>query len=493
MKNFIQTIKGISAEKLIHQFAEISVDMCKKQEYLRDIDVPIIQGNMKRIMTVQLSAWDIHGIQYHAICNSNDYRNSITVYTAGQIVDMYRQFENQESPAEELQKADLSGVFKILFGLVSEQLPFQNMGWIYENFNRNYHILVASDKVNRNLKIGLEQIIRENFGWSIDEYISVQLIVYWLCMQHCDPLTAPEKIYRKQNETVLTKENIEKYIKYYSCSYGDVRHSPIKKQIFYSRPFIHTDKSGVYIASNCYLVFWMISNSLYWLIRDYYNDLGSQEFVNAFGTMFEDYLKELAGKHFQPEQWRVIPIMKKKSADFYFDLEDAILVIEQKASLIRISAKQQTPDLNALNNFFANAITGAYKQIQATCSEIKLSKPIIKIILLYETIENTHLIEAALPEIFGTDDSCYIMTILELEILFHLWSTDKDKCLELLLKMLSGKKEDTMHSCSISKIYKDMGLYALHGIARELDYFEKALENLGKELDKTYEELEVKQ
>lgn len=485
MKSFIQTIKGISAENLIYQFAEMSIDMCKKQEYLRGVDVPIVQGNIKRIMTVQLSAWDIHGIQYHAICNSNDYRNSITPYTVGQIVNLYRQFENQESPAEDLRKADLSGVFKILFGMVSEQSPFQNMGWIYENFNRNYHILVASDKVNRNLRVSLEQIIREKFGWSIDEYISVQLIVYWLCMQHCDPLTAPEKIYRKQNDTILTKENIEKYIKYYSCDYSDVRRSLIKKQIFYSKPFIHTDKLGAYIASNCYLVFWVISNSLYWLMRDYYNDLGSQEFVNAFGTMFEDYLKELAGKHFLPEQWKVIPITKKKSADFYFDLKDAILVIEQKSSLIRLSVKQQTPDLDALNKFITNAITEAYKQIQATCSEIKLSKPIIKIILLYETIENTAMIEAALPEIFETDDSCYIMTILELEIMFHLWSTDKDKCLELLQKMMAGKKEDAMHSCSISKIYKGMGLYALHGIARELNYFETALENLGKELGKT--------
>ena len=485
MKNFIQTIKGISTEKLIHQFAEISIDMCKKQEYLHDIDVPIFQGFVRRVMTVKLSAWDIHGIQYHAICNSNDYRNSITDYTIGQIVDLYRQFENEESPAEDLRKADLSGVFKILFGMVSEQLPFQNMGWIYENFNRNFHILVASDKVNRNLKIGLEQIIIEKFGWSINEYISVQLIVYWLCMQHSDPLTAQEEIYRKQNDTVLTKKNIEKYIKYYSCNYGDVRHSPIKKQIFYSKPFIHTDKSGTYIASNCYLVLWMISNSVYWLMRDYYNDLGSQEFVNAFGIMFEDYLKELAGKHFLPEQWKVIPTIKKKSADFYFDLEDAILVIEQKSSLIRLSVKQQTPDLDALNKFFANAITEAYKQIQATCTEIKLSKPIIKIILLYETIENISLIEAALPEVFGIDDSCYIMTILELDIMFHLWSTDRDRCLELLQKMMTGKKEEAMHSCSISKIYSDMGLYTLHGIARELNYFQIALENLGKELGKT--------
>lgn len=486
MKNFIQTIKGISAEKLIHHFAEISVDMCKKQEYLRDVDVQFFQGNVRRSMRVTLSAWDIHGIQYHVICNSNDYRNSISVYTIGQIVNLYRRFEDQESPAEALKEADLSGVFKILFGLISEQLPFQNMGWIFENFNRNYHILVSSDKINRNLTFSLEQIIREKFGWSISEYLSVQLIVYWLCMQHCNPLTAPESMYKKKNDTVLTKENIRKFIVYYSCNYKDVRTSPMKKQLFYSRPFIHTDKSKAYIASNCYLVSWMISNSLYWLMRDYYNELGSQEFVNAFGVMFEDYLKELAEKHFSPEQWNVIPRAKKKSADFYFDLNDAILVIEQKSSLIRLSAKQQTSNLEVLNKFITTAIIGAYGQIQATCEEIDSSKPVLKIILLYEMIENTGLIEMSVPEIFGTNDKCYIMTIWELEIMFHLWSTDRAKCLELLQKMLTGKQNDDIGGCSITKIYKEMGLYALHGIAGELDYFQMQLENLRKELDANF-------
>ncbi len=483
MKSFIQTIKGISAEKLIHQFAEISVDMCRKQEYLREVNVQFFQGNVRRSMTVNLSAWDIHGIQYHVICNSNDYRNSNSVYTIGQIVNLYRIFEDQESPAEDLREADLSGVFKILFGLISEQLPFQNMGWIYENFNRNYHILVSSDKINRNLTISLEQIIREKFGWSISEYLSVQLIIYWLCMQHCDPLTAPESMYRKKNDTVLTKENIRKFIVYYSCNYRDVRASPIKKQLFYSRPFIYTDKSEEYIASNCYLVFWMVSNSLYWLMRDYYNELGSQEFVNAFGAMFEDYLKELAVKHFSPEQWNAIPRANKKSADFYFDLNDVILVIEQKSSLIRLSAKQQTSNLEALNKFITTTIIGAYRQIQATCAEINSSKPILKIILLYEMIENTGLIEMSVPEIFGVDDKCYILTILELEIMFHLWSTDRDRCLELLQKMLTGKQDNEMRGCSVTKIYREMGLYALHGIARELDYFQIQLENLKKELD----------
>ena len=77
------------------------------------------------------------------------------------------------------------------------------------------------------------------------------------------------------------------------------------------------------------------------------------------------------------------------------------------------------------------------------------------------------------------------MTILELEIMFYLWSTDRSRCLELLQKMITGKREDPMHSCSISIIFNNMGLYVLHGISREHNYFEIALKNLGKELGMT--------
>ena len=204
--------------------------------------------------------------------------------------------------------------------------------------------------------------------------------------------------------------------------------------------------------------------------------------------MFEDYLKELSEKYFSKDQWHVIPLSNKKntkSADFYFDLGDAIFIIEQKSSLIRLTAKQQVPDLNALNKFISNTLVEAYEQIQSTCKQLNISKPIIKVILLYETIPNIGLIETAVPEIFEKDDNCYIMTILEVEILFYLWLVDKKKCSELIQKMIISKKGDILHSGNITKIYKDMNLYALHGIGRELTYFQSALENLGKELGKS--------
>lgn len=38
----------------------------------------------------------------------------------------------------------------------------------------------------------------------------------------------------------------------------------------------------------------IVGNGLYWLVRDYYLKHGSQKFVNTFGLIFEDYIKDLA-------------------------------------------------------------------------------------------------------------------------------------------------------------------------------------------------------
>lgn len=64
------------------------------------------------------------------------------------------------------------------------------------------------------------------------------LILFWLCTQHPEPLSAPEELYMKTSNTVLKKGNLKKIVDHYSCSYFDIRQSSLKKQILYSKPFI---------------------------------------------------------------------------------------------------------------------------------------------------------------------------------------------------------------------------------------------------------------
>ena len=44
------------------------------------------------------------------------------------------------------------------------------------------------------------------------------------------------------------------------------------KQIFYSKPFVITQKKREKLAVSIYLVQMMLADGLYWLIRDYYHN-----------------------------------------------------------------------------------------------------------------------------------------------------------------------------------------------------------------------------
>lgn len=71
----------------------------------------------------------------------------------GTIVNLYRGYENEHSNSEYLKEADLSEVFKFVMGMTYEQFKYQNIAWSIQNFCRNYHILVGSKNINREMLI----------------------------------------------------------------------------------------------------------------------------------------------------------------------------------------------------------------------------------------------------------------------------------------------------------------------------------------------------
>lgn len=486
MKDLISVLKRVSPEWLIYTFSEISIEMFKKQEWTRTFEVPILyHGQFPRILNIPLSAWDIQAVECLSICNSNDYRHPDKPYSIGQIIDLYRNYENEHSIPKWFD-TEPNSAFYFLFGMTMEQFLYQNQSWIFEMYNRNYHILIASTNIARELPVSLEEIIQERFNCSIQEFNALLLTVFWLCMQHPDPLSAPEALYKKKQNSVLFKANVQRFIEYYSCNYAEIRGSKIGKLLFYSKPFIKTERHQSYLASNCYLVAMMIANSMYWLIRDYYQEQGSQVFVNRFGYMFEDYLKELAAEYCSPDQWSVIPQGKRKGADFVFDFGGAKMIIEQKSALISLLGKQQVPDLKALERYKSN-ILEAHEQLNNTYQEliahVSDKKPIIKIILLYENITNLGLAEQAVDDTFEKDRLCFISTIAEFEILLHLWRDDMSTFTKVLTAMLNNKSTPPYGRVNITKIFMDMDLYRFYHFTGERDYFQNAMNDLKNELN----------
>ena len=455
MKDFEGFIKNYATRDFIYFFAEKSIEIYKNQVEKLDehlvcnITFPlnIIQhGFIHKQAKVMLSAWDIPNMAYLSITNSNDYRNDImTEQLAGRVVNLYRGYENKHSGSEYIGNNGLPSIFKYL------------MGMSYEQFN-------------------------ELFGLTAEELLAVEWIIWWLCSIHPDPLSAPEELYRKKENSILTKKNLERVISYYSVTYEQVRNSSLRKQIFYNKPFVITQKTKETIAVSFYLVQMMIADGLYWLIRDYYhNNHWGTKFIIAFGEMFEDYFEELAGLYLPKNSWHKIPEERKKSADYYVEVDEAVFLFELKSGLLGLGAKQQVPDVGQIDIFYNRNIKEAYEQLKASEQEYKGEKPVIKVFLLYESMTNTQMIVGSLPEIFEQDPRCYIMTIDDLEMLLATYKKDKSRFDDVVKALVENKRggNDYKSVLEILNIYQAVG--DMHFIG-ERDYFNKIAEKLKKEL-----------
>ena len=99
-------------------------------------------------------------------------------------------------------------------GMSYEQFKYANPAWIYQNYNRNYHMLIGSPNINREKIVDINVITNELFGLTAEELLAVEWIIWWLCSIHPDPLSAPEELYRKKENSILTKKNLERVISY---------------------------------------------------------------------------------------------------------------------------------------------------------------------------------------------------------------------------------------------------------------------------------------
>ena len=493
MKDFVSFIKNYSTRDFIYFFSQLSIELYKNQQNMSEDELKfsmtfplnvILHGFIHRQVQVRLSAWDIQNMAYISIVNANDHRKEVMIREkAGIVVNLYRGYENEHSNSEYLKDAKWPDICKFMMGMSYEQFKYQNLEWTYQNFSRNYHILLGSSKINRNKIIDINEITKKVFDMNVEEYMINLLYLLWLCSKRPDPLGAEEDLYKHGVNSIITKENLEKIINHYSVTYDDVRKSSIQKQLFYSKPFVITQKHKEPIMVSIYLVQMLMGDGLYWLIRDYYckNGMGLG-FINAFGTMFEEYFMELADTYLTEDMWYKIPEHEKKSADFFVEFDDMVCLFELKSGLLGINAKQQTPDVQQIDIFYERNILEAYKQLDMSEKEYKGQKPVIKIFLLYETMTNTQMVMASLPEIFVYDSRYYIMTIEDLEMMLATYKKDKEK-FKKVEKTLIANRNSSDEFISVLQILNDCGAIGDMHFIEDRDYFMKIAKRMESELE----------
>lgn len=486
MTDFITYIRRFSTRDILYYFSQLSIEIYNWQMKHNDEGVscamPInlevkYSEFIKKEISVLVTAWDIHAMSYLSIIHSNDYRNEkFGRKNLGFIIDLYRGYENEHSGSEYIRENSLANVFKFLAGMTYEQFKFQNLSWILQTFNRNYHIFLASGMIDRDGLVSLNEITNEKFGLDVDEFLVIELIIWWLCMKRPDPLGESEQVYRKTTDSILTKDNIRKVLDYYSLTYEEVRMDVFGKQCFYRKPFVVTNRSKEYISISRYLVEMQMADALYWLIRDYYKDK-AQVFPNKFGEMFEAYVKELLGLYLPLGSWKKIPEQKEGSADFYVEIENTIILFEVKSGIMGIKGKQQNPDVDQIDAYITRNIKKAYQQLCKSEKAYMGKKKFIKVILIYETIMNEHIMQIATPEIFDNDANCYIMTIQELEMLLVTYKKDKEIFGQIIELLKVGKSEENSFQSIMSIMYEHNVDQNVH-FTGECDYFDKMVKKL---------------
>jgi len=478
MSNFISEIKKIPTDELIYAFSELSIEMYNDSKSItKNFPIQISRYGFYQKGTILLTAWDIPSIEYLSVKNSTDYRGSNKTSTIPELVNLYRGYENDLSSQQVGKYSDSNEIFRIILGMTSEQFQFQNFHLMFEKLNRTYYILIAAKHYEHVNEIDVSDAIKRVLGFSPEDYLVVLLMVFWLCTQHPDPLNAPEELYRKKDSTVFTKENISKFVKYYSCTYDDLSNSSFQRQLLYSKPFINTNRHDLYLSSSVYMVGFLIGNGLYWLGRDYYKHDG-QRFPNAFGNLFEDYIKELASTYCDDGEWQIIPKEKKKGADYTFIFESIQMIVESKSSLLNLDARQQIPNLNSTSNFFERIIQESYEQLNRSYDKYKdnVKTPTIKVILLYDEFSNTAIIEQGMPEIFENDTSCFVMTIRHLEILLYLHKNDPAKFDVVIEKIIEATTPNS-EAMNFDAIFDKLFIYENPHIDDKIDYIKLILEH----------------
>lgn len=478
MHSFISEIRKHGCEELLCSFSQVSIDMFRKNQWTSNFVIPYYRFGKKQTATVMVTAWDLLDIEYLSILHSNDYRHSKKAVSFGQFVNLYRKYENENSIAPVLKTVDGDGMFRAIMGMTAEQFLYQDLSWLFEKFNRDYYILHAAGyEIEK--EINLNSIAYETFGLCVDEYIAILVMIWGLCAQGPDPMDIFKRIVDLRQDSVFSECNVLKVLQYYSCTYEELRKSSIKKQLLYSKPFILTQSSKTYIASSLFLVAMTMANGLYWLGRDYYRKKKSTKFINTFGLLFEEYIKELSTSYCSNNKWCVLEKGRQKGADYYYDFGALRMIVEAKSALLKLDAKQQVPNLDSANTFFLNTILESYDQLNSSYYQLnkKDGIPTIKIILLYDEFSNTGIIEKSLRSVFEADRLCFIMTIREFEILLYLHCNDQSK-FDQVIKKICECIEGSSIDKNIGAILESMSIYDNIHLKGSRDFFSSQLRKI---------------
>lgn len=483
-------IRKFTTCDLLEYFSKVSI-----QSYQSDnkgftiVDVPYynrITGERGITKGFCYGQWELIQICYCSIKYSNDYR--------GQKVDessFYHLINQNKIHDEKLENIkdnmDSLKLFEHLQCLTNIQFDFQTLN-IATRFNRMYQII---DNINKNSNysqtrevcyINFEEKFKEIAGIEYNQFIYIYLFLslFSSVRKNTNIYDFIKDIQFDVKKIGFTKEDIIKVIKLQSRDYKFYKQSDNWNLLrFY--PIVKTDRDqNKYIISNIYSLMLSFPDAVYWIIRNYYNEINSNDFMTYFGKCFEYYLEEIL-KYYNVKYEKLKESTKQniKMPDWKIETEKYIFLIEQKSALFPIDTRTTTKEerYNKIENYFENNVIKAFEQLNAY--EIKeTNKEIIRICLTFEKIymeENAkRIIEERMKFDFDRNLN-WIVNIDEFEILMEILNEDEEDFNKIIQKKI---RLETTQAADGRNFEKLLSGRKYNYSANILNHFEKIVEIL---------------
>jgi len=396
---------------------------------------------------VYITGWGLIDLAYHAIISSNDYRGK-QVDSDDELYALVMA-DSGFMEKEESKLIDQIGngyeLFFYLWGFSGEQFKVQNLNRVFNNAGRELYILF--DVAPRIQSIDVDAAIREETGvtWKA---LTKSLFLAWFGFANESTLENLKKIIAWNDE--LTEEMFNKVIARYTASYDEIRKSSLKRQFLYTRPYIETQIDGV-IGINNFLNLFLYEHAALWAARDYYQRKGNRILTSEFGSMFEEYFRELIHTYIDGTNIHRISEGNTKRADWRITICGHTFLVEQKSTMTRLAAKQQNSDYKAIIDFSNRTLLEALDQLETTEKE-QGEGPYIKIILLYDDFINSNLIDQVfkMPECNVYNDGLYWLVSIEtMERFLALSMRDPQKCQKIIEEKISLDAEHSADGRSL--------------------------------------------
>lgn len=488
-ENYKSLIRKYATCDLIEFLSKKSIESYKfDKKGVTFVDVPYYKKSGEKGVAKGFiyGQWELLEICYHAIVYSNDHRNKNMV----DLNSFYHIVNANKRYNEEKEKGKLSpeNIFILLQCMSNTQFEFQHIV-VSSKFNRMYHIFTeinsnASFKQDKSVcYINLQEQFEFITGIEYKKFVKVSLFLLLIsCFRNNTNIyEIIDDIQFDIEKIGFSKEDIKKTIELMSKDYKFYKKFE-NWNILRGYPIVKTSESSPkYLISNIYAFVMSFPEVGYWIIRNYYQEKHSEDFLIYFGKCFEFYLQEML-EYYEIEYEHIEETSNAKTPDWKIETERFIFLIEQKSALFPIEAKSanEARSIEKMDEYIERNIKKAFKQLDQYALESK--KTVIRICLTFEKIyfeENLKMIVEPKLNLKTDKALMWIVNIDEFEILMHILNSDERKFNRIIQEKIYLEKTESKNGRTFEKLLRgEKYAYA----EKVLGHFNKIFQGFIKDL-----------